>query len=140
MEDTPKDQVVGGAEITVGASIVTHRTLLLIILPTALRKEPHVTRAENWDNVVNQKLSCLDKASNLPEGELTLDWEKRSDLVYAPEQRKTPRILDDEEINETDPKVTEVADRVPKPPGWLKRKKTRTTTVYQNRPKGSKKV
>ena len=63
--------------------------------------------------------------------DLTLDWEKRSDLVYAPEQRKTPRILDDEEINETDQKVTEVADRVPKPPGWLKWKKTSTTTIYQ---------
>ena len=49
MEDTPKDQVVGGAKITVDAIIVTHRILLLIILPTALRKEPHVTRAENWD-------------------------------------------------------------------------------------------
>ena len=85
----------------------------------------------NWDNVVNQKLSCLDKASNLPEVELTLDWEKRRDLVYAPEHRKTPRILDDEEINETDQKVTEVEARVSKPPGWLKRKRTSTTIVYQ---------
>ena len=30
----------------------------------------------NWNNVVNQKLSCSDKASNLPEVELTLDWER----------------------------------------------------------------
>ena len=44
---------------------------------------------------------------------------------------KNPRILEDEEINETDPKVTEVAEKVPKPPGWLKRHKTSTTTVYQ---------
>ena len=49
MEDTPKDQVVEGVEINVGAIIVTHRILLLSILPTALRKDPHVTRAENWD-------------------------------------------------------------------------------------------
>ena len=48
VEDTPKDQVMGGAEITVGAIIVMHRILLLSILPTALRKEPYVTRAENW--------------------------------------------------------------------------------------------
>ena len=95
-----------------------------------LTKKPSLKNL-NWDNVVNQQLSCLDKASILPDVELTLDWEKRSDLVYAPEQRKTPRILDDEEINEMDPKVTEVADQVPKPPGWLKRHKTSTTTVYQ---------
>ena len=28
-----------------------------------------------------KKLSCLDKASDLPDVELNLDWEKRSDLV-----------------------------------------------------------
>ena len=86
----------------------------------------------NWDNVVNQKLFCLDKASNLPEVELTLDWEKRSDLVYAPEQRKTPRILNDDEITDRDPKATEMADKVSKQPGGLKRHKaSSTTTVYQ---------
>ena len=37
---------------------------------------------------------------------------KRSDLVYS-KQRKTPRILDDDEINDRDPKATEVADKVP---------------------------
>ena len=64
----------------------------------------------NWNNVVYQKLFCLDKAGNLPDVELTLDWEKRSDLVYAPENRKTPIMLDHEEVAETDPKAQEVAD------------------------------
>ena len=42
---------------------------------TALRnltKKPSLKNL-NWNNVVNQKLSCLDKAGNLPEVELTLD-------------------------------------------------------------------
>ena len=81
--------------------------------------------------MVNQKLSCLDKASYLPEVELTLDWEKRSDLVYAPEQRKTPRILDNNEITDRDPKALEMAVKVSKQPGGLKRPKASSTTVYQ---------
>ena len=105
---------------------------------TALRnvtKEPSLKNL-NWNNVVNQKLSYLDKAGNLPDVELTLDWEKRSDLVYTTENRKTPIILDDEELAETDPKAQEVADPkevvpVPKAPAWLKRHKTSSTTVYQ---------
>ena len=74
---------------------------------TALRnltKKPFLKNL-SWNNVVNQKLSCLDKAGNLPDVELTLDWAKRSDLVYAPENRKTPIILDDKDIAETDPKA-----------------------------------
>ena len=87
----------------------------------------------NWNNVVNQKLSCLDKAGNLPEVELTLDWEKRSDLVYAPQNRKAPIILDDDVV--TNPKAPEVVDLKelgpPKTPTWLKKHKTSSTTVYQ---------
>ena len=106
---------------------------------TALRnltKKPSLKNL-NWKNVINQKLSCLDKASNLPDVELTLDWEKRSDLVYAPENRKTPRVLDEQELIETDaPKATEIVDPkaaqvLPEAPEWLKRHKTSTTTVYQ---------
>ena len=105
---------------------------------TALRnltKKPSLKNL-NWNNVVNQKLSCLDNAGNLPDVERTLDWEKKSDLVYAPENRKTPIILDDEEVTETDPKAQEVADpkitrNVPKAPAWLKRHKTSSTIVYQ---------
>ena len=57
-------------------------------------------------------------------------------MVYAPENRKTPIILDDEEVAETDPKAQEVADPkevrpVPKAPAWLKRHKISSTTVYQ---------
>ena len=39
-----------------------------------------------------------------------LDWEKRSNLMYAPENRKTPRVLDENDLIETDvdPKVKEV--------------------------------
>ena len=90
----------------------------------------------NWNNVINQKLSCLDKASNLPNVELTLDREKQSDLVYAPENRKTARVLNEQNLIETDPKVTEIVDpkaaqELPKAPEWLKRQKTSTTTVYQ---------
>ena len=100
-----------------------------------LTKKPS-SKNLNWDNVVNQKLSCSDKANNHPDVELTLDWEKRSDLVYAPEQRKNPRFLDYEEQIETDPKVPEIAEPkakggAPKPRGWLKRHKTSTTTVYE---------
>ena len=91
----------------------------------------------NWNNVINHKLSCLDKASILPNVELTLDWEKRSDLVYAPENRKTPRVLDEQELIETDaPKATEIVDPkaaqvLPEAPAWLNRHRTSTTTVYQ---------
>ena len=58
-------------------------------------------------------------------------------MVYAPENRKTPRVLDEQELIETDPKAQEVADpketgKIPKAPEWLKRHKTSTTTVYQN--------
>ena len=68
--------------------------------------------------------------------ELNLDWEKRSDLVYAPENRKTPRVLDENELIETDvdPKAKEVdlkAQELPKAPEWLKRHRTSTTTVYK---------
>ena len=84
--------------------------------------------------MVNQKLSCLDKAGNLPEVELTLDWEKRSDLVYAPQNRKAPIILEDEVVA-ADPKAPEVVDpkklSPPKTPTWLKKHKTSSTTVYQ---------
>ena len=76
--------------------------------PRNLTKKPSLKNL-NWNNVVNQKLSCLDKAVILPDVELTLDWEKRSDLVYTAENRKTPIILDDEELAETDPNAQEVA-------------------------------
>ena len=102
---------------------------------TALRnltKKPSLKNL-NWNNVVNQKFSCLDKARNLPEVELTLDWEKRSDLVYAPQNRKAPIILDDDVV--TDPKAPEVVDPKelgpPKTPTLLKKHKTSSTTVYQ---------
>ena len=91
----------------------------------------------NWKIVIDQNLSCLDKASDLPDVKLNLDWEKRSDLVYAPENRKTPRGLDENDVIETevDPKATEVVDpkarELPKAPEWLKRHKTSTRTVYQ---------
>ena len=44
--------------------------------------------------------------------ELNLDWEKRCDLVYAPENRKTPRVLDENDLIETDvdPEAAEVVD------------------------------
>ena len=45
-----------------------------------LTKKPSLKNL-NWKNVINQKLSCLDKASGLADVELTLDWAKRSDLV-----------------------------------------------------------
>ena len=104
---------------------------------TALRnltKKPSLKNL-NWNNVVNQKLSCLDKASNFPEVELTLGLEKRNDLVYAPENRKTPRVLEDEELIDTNPKAQEVADlketgKIPKAREWLKKHKN-STTVYQ---------
>ena len=61
--------------------------------------------------------------------ELNLDWEKRSNLVYASEKRRTPRILDENELAEAEkePKAPELT----KAPEWLKRHKTSTTTVYQ---------
>ena len=97
-----------------------------------LTKKPSLKNL-NWNNVVNQNLSCLDKAGNVPEVELTLDWEKKSDLVYAPQNRKTPIFLDDEVV--ADPKAQEVVDpkeiRSPKAPTWLKKHKTSSTIVYQ---------
>ena len=89
-----------------------------------LTKKPLLKNLK-WKNVINQKLSCLDKASRLPNAELNLDWEKSSDLVYAPENRKTPRALDENDLIETDvdPKVTEVVDpkvrELPKAPECL---------------------
>ena len=101
-----------------------------------LTKKPSLKNLK-WKNVINQKLSCLDKASRLPDAESNLDWEKSSDLVYAPENRKTPRGLDENDLIETDvdPKVTEVVDpkarELPKAPECLRRHKTSTKTVYQ---------
>ena len=57
---------------------------------TALRnltKKPSLKNLA-WKDVINQKLHCLDEASGLPELELNRDWEKRSDMVYAPENCK----------------------------------------------------
>ena len=64
--------------------------------------------------------------------------------VYARENRKTPRVLDENDLIGTDaekdqldvdPKATEVVDpkvwQLPKAPEWLKRHKTSTTKVYQ---------
>ena len=56
-----------------------------------LTKKPSL-KCLNWKNVINQKLSCLDIANGVPDVELNLDWEESSDLVYAPENRKTPRF------------------------------------------------
>ena len=102
-----------------------------------LMKKPSLKNL-NWKNVSNQKLFCLDKASGLIDVELTLDWEKRSNLVYAPGNCKTPRVLDDHDLIETDvdPQPTEVVDfkaprELPKAPEWLNRHKISTTTVYQ---------
>ena len=106
---------------------------------TALRnltKKPSLKNL-NWKSIINQKLSCLVKASGLPDVELILNWEKRSDLVYAPENGKTPRVLDENDMIETDvdPKITEVLDpkaqELLKAPEWLKQHKTSTTAVYQ---------
>ena len=102
---------------------------------TALRnltKKPSLKNL-SWNNVVNQKLSCLDKAGNLPDVELNLDWEKSSNLVCAPQNRKAPIILDDEVV--ADPNAQEVVDpkeirSAPKAPTWLKKHKTSSTTVY----------
>ena len=76
--------------------------------------------------------------------EFNLDWKKLSDLVYAPEYPKTPRVLDEIDLIETDAekdqldvdtKATVLVDpkarELPKAPEWLKRHKTSTTTVYQ---------
>ena len=101
-----------------------------------LTKKPSLKNLK-WKNVINQILSCLDKASRLPDAELNLDWEKSSDLLYAPEYRKAPRVLDENDLIETDvdPKVTEVVDpkarELPKSPECLRRHKTSTKTVYQ---------
>ena len=49
--------------------------------------------------------------------------------MFAPENRKTPRVLDEQDLIETDdPKAAQV---LPEAPEWLKRHKTSTTTVYQ---------
>ena len=59
---------------------------------TALRnltKKPSLKNL-NWNNVVNQKLSCLDKAGNLPDVELTLDWEKGA-IWYTPRRIEKPQ-------------------------------------------------
>ena len=85
-----------------------------------------------WKNVINQNLQCLDEASGLPAVEINLDWDKRSDLVYALELRKMPRVLDEHELAEAEVELTH-----PKAPEWLKRHKTSTmteqtsTTVYE---------
>ena len=49
VEDTPKDQVVGEAAITVGVIIATHQILPLNTLQAVLQMEQHATRAKNWD-------------------------------------------------------------------------------------------
>ena len=95
---------------------------------TALRNLTKKPSFKNltWKNVINQKLQRLDKASGLPEVELNLDWETRSDLVYAPENRKMPRVLEDHELAEAEVKLTH-----PKAPQGLKRHRTSTTTFNQ---------
>ena len=55
-----------------------------------------------WENVINHKLQCLDEASGLPKVELNFDWEKRSDLVYAQENRKALRVLEEHELAEAE--------------------------------------
>ena len=88
-----------------------------------LTKKPSL-KYLNWKNAINHKIQCLDEASGLLEVELNLDCEKRSDLVYALQNRKTPRVLEEHELAEADVKLTH-----PGAPEWLKRHKTRTTAV-----------
>ena len=75
-----------------------------------LTKKPSLKNL-TWKNVINQKLQCLDEASGLPAVEINLDWDKRSDLVYAPEIRKTPRVdeheLAEAEVELSHPKASE---------------------------------
>ena len=95
---------------------------------TALRnltKKPSLKNL-NWKNVIKHKLQCLDETNCLPEVELNLDWEKRSDLVYAPQNRKTPRVLEEHEQAEADVELTH-----PAAPECLKSHKASTTAVYQ---------
>ena len=61
-----------------------------------LTKKP-LLKSLIWKSVINHKLQCLDGASGLPEVELYLDWETRSDLEYARENGKTPRVLEEHE-------------------------------------------
>ena len=77
-----------------------------------LTKKPSLKNL-TWKNVINQKLQCLDEASGLPAVEINLDWDKRSDLVYAPEMRKTPRV-DEHELAEAEVELTH-----PKAPEWV---------------------
>ncbi|XP_063725731.1 phospholipid scramblase 1-like [Symsagittifera roscoffensis] len=58
VEDTPKDQVVGEAAITVGVIIAMHQILPLTTLQAVLRREQHATRAENWD-ILNEHVEEL---------------------------------------------------------------------------------
>ena len=90
-----------------------------------LTKKPSLQEL-NWKIVFKHKLQCLDEASGLLEVELNLDWEKRSDLVYAPDNRKTSRVLEVHELAEAEMELTH-----PKEPEWLKRHKTSTTGFYQ---------
>ena len=59
---------------------------------------------------------------------LNLDWEKRSDLVHAPENRKTPRVLEEHELAEAEVELTH-----PTALEWLKRHKT-SSTLFTNEP------
>ena len=78
-----------------------------------LTKNPSLKNSD-W-NVINQKLQCLEEAGVRPEVEINLDWEKRSDL----HNRRTPRVLDECELAETDVQLTH-----PNAPSWLWRYKT----------------
>ena len=66
-----------------------------------LTKKPSLKNLD-WTKDINQKLQYLDEANGLPEVELNLDWEKRSDMVYAPHNRKTPRVLEEHALAEAD--------------------------------------
>ena len=58
MEDTPKDQVVGEAAITVGVIIATHQILPLTTSQAVLQREQHANRAKNWD-ILNKNVEDL---------------------------------------------------------------------------------
>ena len=58
--------------------------------------------------------------------EINLDWDKRSNLVYAPENWKPPSVLEEHALAEAEVELTHA-----RAPGWLKRHKTSNTTVYQ---------
>ena len=53
-----------------------------------------------------------------------MDWKKRSDLVYAPKNTKTPRVLDEQELAEEDVELTHSIA-----PSWLKLHKLSTIAV-----------